>query len=210
MFALSAFFYGISHIALAISVPAELQRLESRYKAGGGVHAFFKQTQYTKAFDRTLKSAGELWIQIPDRFRWETREPDPNTLVSNGKTLWLYTPPFDEEDRGQVVIQKSEDTQSALARALLSGRFQSTKDVVWKKRGPRRFEMIPQSTEQKQSLSRAELLLSPALDAIVGVTLYYPSGNKTELTLDQVELSASAGPESRFEFKIPSKTDVVR
>lgn len=38
------------------------------------------------------QSQGRVWLQRPARFRWEISSPEEMVVVSDGQTLWLYTP----------------------------------------------------------------------------------------------------------------------
>lgn len=57
-------------------------------------------------------------LKRPDGFYWETLEPYPELIVTDGKTLWNYQP-----DLLQVTIEDWESERSELAAQLLSGRM---------------------------------------------------------------------------------------
>ena len=106
-------------------VPEALQKVEARYKEAGTLQAAFEQEEVSKALGDMKKSQGKIAWKAPDRLRWETETPDPNLLVSDGKTMWFYTPPFDESEKGQVIIRKASQMKNRLIDALLAGRFSS-------------------------------------------------------------------------------------
>ncbi len=58
-----------------------------------------------------------MQLKKPDGFYWETIEPFPELIVTNGVKLWNYQP-----DLEQVVVEDWETDQSELAAQLLSGR----------------------------------------------------------------------------------------
>jgi outer membrane lipoprotein carrier protein len=57
-------------------------------------------------------------LKRPDGFYWETLEPFPELIVTDGKTLWNYQP-----DLLQVTLETWESERSELAAQLLSGRM---------------------------------------------------------------------------------------
>ncbi len=88
--------------ASASGVPEELLRVQKEYQKSTGISAQFEQNTEVKSTRSTKKSQGRIWIKRPDKLRWETISPDPNILVSDGKTFWFYTPPFEKGDRVEV------------------------------------------------------------------------------------------------------------
>ncbi|MCK5916547.1 MAG: outer membrane lipoprotein chaperone LolA, partial [Deltaproteobacteria bacterium] len=68
---------------------------------------FTQKTTYTDSNETTL-SMGKIWIQGPDKMRWEYQLPEKQMLISDGKTIWYYTP-----DLNQVMIGKVEDIKEA-------------------------------------------------------------------------------------------------
>ena len=57
-------------------------------------------------------------LKRPDGFYWETLEPFPELIVTDGTTLWNFQP-----DLLQVTLEDWESERSELAAQLLSGRM---------------------------------------------------------------------------------------
>ena len=58
-------------------------------------------TQYSADFDQTVRSSkgkeiqkgqGKFQVKRPNLFRMDTKSPQENLIVSDGKTLWFYDP----------------------------------------------------------------------------------------------------------------------
>ncbi len=62
------------------------------------------------------QSAIRMKLKRPDGFYWETIEPFPELLVTDGNLLWNYQP-----DLEQVVVENWDASRSELAAQLLSG-----------------------------------------------------------------------------------------
>lgn len=58
-------------------------------------------------------------MQRPDGFYWETIEPFPELIVTDGQTLWNYQP-----DLYQLTIEDWQSESTELAARLLAGRIQ--------------------------------------------------------------------------------------
>ena len=66
------------------------------------------------AKQNTLQNVtGTMWIQRPGQFRWNTADPYPQQIVSDGKELWIY-----DEDLEQAT-RKTLDKQVGNTPALL-------------------------------------------------------------------------------------------
>ena len=69
------------------------------------------------------ESTIQMYLKRPNGFYWETLEPFPELVVTNGSTLWNYQP-----DLEQVVLEDWDSTQSELAAQLLSGETETLSD----------------------------------------------------------------------------------
>jgi outer membrane lipoprotein carrier protein len=189
-------------------VPAELLAIEKKYVAAKTLEAEFKQKDDVKMTGAKKESSGVLMIRHPNQFRWETLRPDKNLLVSDGHKFWFYTPPFEAGERGQVIERRTNEVQSELANALLAGSFSRIRGVDIQKISPTKFRLIPQEGVAG-SVKTAELDIDPKNNVIERLELEHQGGNKTEIKLQNVKLSAKLS-DSFFKFATPPGTDVVR
>lgn len=83
------------------------------------VGSFTQKTTYTDSNETTL-STGQIWIQGPDKMRWEYQLPEKQLLVSDGQTLWYYTP-----DLNQVMVGKIDDIKEARVIVNLLAKLKS-------------------------------------------------------------------------------------
>jgi outer membrane lipoprotein carrier protein len=54
--------------------------------------AQFVQTVTDSEGQTVQQSQGRVWLQRPARFRWEITAPEEMLVISDGQTLWMYTP----------------------------------------------------------------------------------------------------------------------
>lgn len=206
---MSVFFLFLFAISLteAAGIPPLLKRVESKYAGARTVIAQFTQVVSVASLKKERKSSGTIAVKRPGRMRWQIQEPDPNLLVSNGTWIWHYTPPFDENDRGQYTQRKASDVQAPLANALLSGAFSVAKDMKYRKLGNRHFELIPQKNSGGDIL-KAEIFIHSKKETIERIKLYHRGGNKSDIRLSQVTLGKPLS-DSHFNFVPPKNTDKV-
>ena len=80
------------------------------------LNAQFLQVVRGKEGQITDRATGTLAIARPNRFRWDYREPYSQTIVADGRKLWLYDPDLD-----QVTVRSLEQGLGATPAMLLSG-----------------------------------------------------------------------------------------
>jgi outer membrane lipoprotein carrier protein len=202
---------GISSPALAgpPQLPKLLQEIEVKYGQAGTLKAEYTQVTETRGLGQKKTSSGTLEVKRPNKLRWQQQKPDSNLLVSDGKTFWFYTPPFDEGERGQVIEKKTSEVQSRLATSLLAGSFsQAAKDMRVRPRTEAIFMLQPKRGAAG-SVASIEVEADPKAKTIQRVRLQHRDGNSSEITLKNIQLGEDT-PDSRFEFSAPPNTDRVR
>ncbi|OGO93718.1 MAG: outer membrane lipoprotein carrier protein LolA [Coxiella sp. RIFCSPHIGHO2_12_FULL_44_14] len=79
---------GVSEVIYAENAAAEemiqLLQLSATYKAN------FHQVTYNSEGKLLQRSQGRVLIARPGGFRWEIISPNPQVLITDGKTLWIY------------------------------------------------------------------------------------------------------------------------
>jgi len=200
---------GFASLARAeVSLPPLMKEVQSQYQKSAGIEAKFSQLTDVKATKQVKKAKGRIWIKRPNKLRWETLEPDPNILVSDGKTFWFYTPPFDSSERGQVIIKKTAQVQTQFLNALLSGAFDfgaGSVSIEDKMRGT--FLLKPKSGTAGDVLS-AEIEIDSMKRTIKKVVLTHASGNRTEINLEEIKLPSKLD-ETLFRFTPDKNTDKI-
>lgn len=146
-----------------------------------------------------------MLLKRPDGFSWETLEPFPELLVTNGIWLWNYQPDLD-----QVVIEPWNRDESELAAQLLGGETDALADE---------YEIAVLTSESREI---AEFILTPRESANINrrVSLSFASNR-----LDSIVIEARNGqrtvwrfvnvvlnpeiPDEAFEFKVPEGIEVI-
>ncbi len=96
---------------LALANPQD--NLISRLDKVNAFSAGFSQKVTSADGEVISVGTGTLAIERPNLFNWTTVEPDENILVSDGKTLWYYSP-FVEQVTAMWLDQATDQTPFTL------------------------------------------------------------------------------------------------
>jgi len=114
---------AVSAIAADPATDKLLKNVENRYNKAKTLQVLFNET-YTPKGKAPRTESGVLMLRKPGRMRWEYAEPKGKLFVSDGKSLWLYTPADNRAE--QMPLKDSEDMHAPLA--FLLGRLKFDKD----------------------------------------------------------------------------------
>jgi outer membrane lipoprotein carrier protein len=132
-----------------------------------------------------------MLLKKPDGFLWQTLEPFPETLVTNGEWLWNYQP-----DLEQVVIEPWRRDESEFAAQLLSGDSVRASGDNGETRGLAEEYRISAVVDAATGI--AEFTLTPRESSNVNrrITLSFSAA-----TLDSIVLEARSGQRTLWRFE---------
>ncbi|MGB0733962.1 MAG: outer membrane lipoprotein chaperone LolA [Pontibacterium sp.] len=202
----------LSYVCLCMSVlmnPAQadlasrqqLTALISEYQT---FKAKFNQATSTNGGRSFEETSGELWVAKPNQFRWESQEPFPQTIVNDGKYVWVYDP-----DLEQATRRPSDTSMQNAAAMILGGRIDELAESfdISANQGIGEqvlFELTPKDESDVFKVIRlffnnntlSELLLEDSLGQRTTVAFFMPEKN--------IELD-----DSIFIFTPPEGTDII-
>jgi outer membrane lipoprotein carrier protein len=85
-----------------LSLDDVVRGLESSYSRMTDLKGEFSQTAYNKSLNQTIPAQGTVYLKKGGKLRWEYTEPTPQQIVSDGKTIWIYTPTLNQVNVGQA------------------------------------------------------------------------------------------------------------
>lgn len=184
-----------------------LDGIEKRY-TGTGFTAKFFQESMLKAMQISDTAEGQLTVKRPDKMRWEYTLPDIQTIISNGKTMWIYRPADN-----QVMVGKAPDYfASGKGAGFLSDIHQIRKSfsievVKSENEAYYRLKLVP----VKKSADLAEVILSVnkknfQIDQVITYNAY---GDETHIILSHYQFNQSPANDL-FTLDIPEGVDVVQ
>ncbi|WP_434339859.1 outer membrane lipoprotein chaperone LolA [Motilimonas cestriensis] len=145
------------------------------------------------------EASGELNVAHPDKFRWQVLMPDEELVLSNGNTVWVYSP-FVE----QVTLLDQADAVAGTPFLLLA----STDKAVWQQ-----YEVVAKQQEfvikpKDEQASIAEFTMKfNQKDQLIGFSIKERQGQTSQFVLTEFN-SKNTFKGSDFEFVIPEGVEV--
>jgi outer membrane lipoprotein carrier protein len=184
--------------------------LEAAYTRLNDLRAEFSQTAFNRSLNQTIPAQGTVYLKKGGKLRWEYTEPSPQEIVSDGKTLWVYTPALN-----QVTVGPAPDALAGPAGSFLAGLGKLREQFGVRFLNPARprnadgnyvLDLAPR--QSLPTLSRLILTLDPK-DFQVRKAVVYDQFENT-VTMQFTRVSANTGlPDRLFTFVPPKGVATV-
>ena len=92
-----------------------IQRMESFLKDLRSLQSDFKQVTFNAGHTRMMEARGTFYLQRPGRFRWQYDAPNKQTIIADGKRVYLH-----DLDLDQVSHQSQEKALRGTPALLLA------------------------------------------------------------------------------------------
>jgi outer membrane lipoprotein carrier protein len=92
-----------------------IRGLEAAYGRMTDLRAEFAQNAFNKSLNQTIPAQGTVYLKRGGKLRWEYTEPTPQQIVSDGTTLWVYTPALNQVNTGPAPAALAGPAGSFLA-----------------------------------------------------------------------------------------------
>src|SRR5712664_2737674 len=99
-----------------VSLDDAVRGIEAAYGRMTDLKAEISQTSFNKSLNQTIPAAGVVYLKKGGKLRWEYTQPTPQEIVSDGKTLWVYTPTLN-----QVNVAPAPEALAGPAGSFLIG-----------------------------------------------------------------------------------------
>ena len=202
---------GDAWAAAALDVSEIVEKVEATCAQVQDLSAHFQQTATNRTLGQVQEASGLFLLKRPSMMRWEYQKPEARLFVTDGKTLWAYSP----TDK-QVIVQDVRDAlASRVPLAFLAGDCQlrgefevravehagtrATPSVKLLDLKPRRAEA---------GIARLLLEVSLKTYTVEKTTLFDAYGNTTVIAFTNLKLNAGLGDQS-FQFTPPAGVTVV-
>ncbi len=164
----------------------------------------FQQWVLDERGDQIQEVQGKLRVQRPSKFYWETKDPFPQLILSNGKIVWIY-----DEDLEQVTQRQLDPRLTNTPALLLSGHLDDLEsefvvNMVEIKTGIHQFSLTPLNSDHQFS----SLSITLAKDRIMEMQLEDALGQKTLIEFYRMTVNKGLDA-SIFEFEVPEGVDLI-
>lgn len=193
-----------AQVAGAAAAGESLTRVEAYLGSLETLSAEFVQVVRDRDGQIVDRATGTLSLSRPDRFRWDYRDPYVQTIVADGRKLWLY-----DSDLEQVTVRTLEAGLGSTPAMLLSGsgkvadsfaagEVERDGELTWCRLQPK----SPSSDFDRVSLafdSRGELAAMELVDKL---------GQSTQIEFAKLRRNPALDPQL-FRFVPPKGADVI-
>ena len=189
----------LSSVLFSTSVLATAKdELNARLSKTDGFSASFSQTVVSPDNEIVMQGEGQVEIARPSLFRWTTTFPDENILVSDGTTLWYYSP-FIE----QVSVYWQEQATAQTPFILLTRNRASDWDNYSVVQNDDRFILTPTAVDSNQGQFELDIDQS---GQIKGFNVIEQDGQKGQFIFNNYK--SDVPNKQRFTFVIPDGVEV--
>ena len=194
----------------AAPVDEVVDRVEAACAKVEDLSAMFQQTATNRTLGEVREASGTFAAKRPNKMRWEYQQPESRLFVTDGKTLWAYSP-----IEKQVIVQEVAQALNArLPLAFLAGDCQLRKafdvtlieNAATKSSAVRILDLRPKQAEA--GIARMLLEVNPKGYTVEKVTVFDTYQNTTAIALSQVKLNSGL-PDNLFQFSPPAGVRIV-
>ena len=98
------------------SLEQVIKNIEAAYGRMNDLKAEFSQTAFNKSLNQSIPAQGTVYLKKGGKLRWEFADPTPQQIVSDGTTVWIYTPALN-----QVNVGPAPEALAGPAGSFLAG-----------------------------------------------------------------------------------------
>lgn len=203
--------------AISVTVNEVATKVQGVYEKAQNYRAHFVQEVTLKTIDKVERDEGTVSFKKPGKMRWEYRkgagQPVLQLIVTNGETIWFYTPA-----EKQVLMDKIDRAfSSQAAMNFLSGmgnlkeeftvKLAKDKGVVDKDK----YYLLDLKPKKAPKDLTGRLMVAVSKDTyrVDQALIDDQFGNRTRITFNNVEINADL-PDSLFTFEVPKGVEVIR
>jgi len=186
------------------SLDIMLDSLQQHYRSTKSFSAKFDET-ITRAGAPPLQRSGVIYYQKPGKLRWEFEGSQPETIVSDGKTIYDYDPGLNQV----VETPLAQAFRSQAAAAFLLGAGNVKRDFKAQAiSAPDSPGLAQIALTPKQGGERIEAGIERKTYNIATLSIVDAMGSRTSFSFSHIKLNQPLPP-SQFAFTPPDGADIV-
>jgi outer membrane lipoprotein carrier protein len=184
--------------------------LESTYGRITDLKADFTQVSNNKSLGQDIKAEGTVLLKKGGKMRWDYKSPSPQQIVSDGTSLWVYTPELNQVNKGDAPKALAGPAGSFLAglgrvREEFTVRFLNP---AAKLDGAGRYGLDLTPRNPTPFLTRLVLSVDPKDFIVRQAVLYDQLGNTVTMNFTRVVTNTGLA-DTLFAFTPPKGAAVV-
>lgn len=161
-------------------------------------------TQTVKAKKKTSSSSGSFQILRPGLFKWDYSKPYQQTIVGDGKHIWLY-----DVELKQVTQSNQDQTIGDSPAAILSNKAALDSSYTLAEDGSSNGIDYVLAKPKKASAGYQFIRIGFKGDSLATMELKDSFGNQTSISFSQLNTKPNLS-RSTFQFTPPKGVDVLK
>jgi outer membrane lipoprotein carrier protein len=200
-----SFLFLLGLVTLLSPTQGVVERIQGFYERTEDLRGKFHQ-RVELAMGQIQEASGAFYLRRPGMMRWEYEHPERRLLVTNGSTVWAYTP-LDK----QVIIQDLQEAVSSIPFDFLMGAGKLTEQFhireVMAATHRYRLTLIPRRADPV--LRQMEMEVEAGTLHIVHLILLDHYENRTVMQFSELQVNTGLVPHL-FSFTPPPGVEVLR
>jgi outer membrane lipoprotein carrier protein len=190
-----------------LSLDDVIKKVEKHYSVSGFT-ADFSQTSSIKAMEITDSASGRAFFKRSGKMRWEYETPDPQMIITDGKTLWVFRP----EDNQVMIGRAPSFFEGGKGFSFLSDMkvIRQKFSMVLEKETEEEFfvlKLLPR--EKTYDIVEIYLWISRKTFDVVRILTYNSYGDETRIVFNNIQLQENLD-DSLFNFEISEGVEVLQ
>ena len=95
---------------------ALLREVEEHYRAALTIKMNVSKILKLKLLQKERRSEGVIQMKKGGKLRWETETPDHSMVLADGKVIWPWITPAEQDEKVHVIVEGSEPAQKSAPR----------------------------------------------------------------------------------------------
>lgn len=192
-----------------LSLAQVIEKLQSNYQEINTYSAEFEQEIYSTAQGRVMtRGKGTASYKKPGKMVWRYREPEEHIYVTDGDTIWDYSP---AEKEAYVLSVKD-----ALYKSFLLGLGQIKKDFEVSfhagrskdKQGFYQLDLVPRNRAEREAIGTITIYVDGSDFLVRKTQMMDALGNRNRIRFKDMKINPEI-PDSLFKFEPPPGVKVI-
>lgn len=190
-------------LSTVVNASTGLDQLNRFHSDVASLQGKFIQVLRDDKGNKVQESKGTVWIKRPGLFRWEYTDPYPQTIVGDGRQIWIYDPELE-----QVTVKKESNAVGKAPALVLSGKQPLNKNFVvtevQRSDGYDWVSLVP----KKEDSDFSEISVAFKKNTLAILELKDKLGQKTSIHFIGLKVNSDID-KNRFKFRMPPNTDII-
>ncbi|MGB8958695.1 MAG: outer membrane lipoprotein carrier protein LolA [Candidatus Aminicenantales bacterium] len=194
--------------APALSPDEAVARLEQALKAATTLQARFEQLYYSMSISEPLRERGDLFLQKPDRMRWNYKTPQEKVFLCKEGVLEMYLPEEKQLTRSPVSKEALESDIIGIFLGTMSFRDAYVIEDSPFPTDATRVRQVKLTPKTEGDYTHILLEIDETTWLLRRAIFLEWAGNKREFVFSQVRTGVRI-PDKTFTLKVPPGTEII-